>query len=546
VTEPSHDPRLEQLVDFIVELASGNLSARMQPSEARDTVDAVVVGINLLASDLQEMYADLESLVAERTAELRAAQQELERLALTDSLTGLANRTLLADRIQQANARAERGELPPAVMLLDLDEFKVVNDSLGHDVGDRMLQVVAQRLRSLVRETDTVARLGGDEFAIVMPGATEEFAFQVAQRALEALSSPVRLADRELQVRASIGLRFGLRGQSVEHLLRDADTAMYRAKAQGKSNVQIFEPSMHQASQERLQVLSALVSAIEDEQLVLEYQPLLTFEDRLVVGAEAILRWNHPRYGGLPSTFAEIAEDSGLISELNEWALDEALATLNGWLRTLPPDLTFALRVNISPAELRRAELSERILRVLDRHGIAPERLALQIPETGLMAGAAQGLDTLHVLRAAGVGVHLADFGTGYSSIAYLRQLPIDAVKLDRSLMEGVAGVEENRRFVEAVLRLISSVGLDVIVGGVDTADQAMELFRVGATVGQGDQFGPPVSAAEMGRLLQQCWGTRESQAAESTATATRSAPEPANHCAESDTEPVRGGRSSG
>ena len=460
MTESSHDPRLEQLVDFIVELASGNLSARMQPSEARDTVDAVVVGINLLASDLQEMYADLESLVAERTAELRAAQQELERLALTDSLTGLANRTLLADRIQQANARAERGELPPAVMLLDLDEFKVVNDSLGHDVGDRMLQVVAQRLRSLVRETDTVARLGGDEFAIVMPGATEEFAFQVAQRALEALSNPVRLADRELQVRASIGLRFGLRGQSVEHLLRDADTAMYRAKAQGKSNVQIFEPSMHQASQDRLQALSALVSAIEDEQLVLEYQPLLTFEDRLVVGAEAILRWNHPRYGGLPSTFAEIAEDSGLISELNEWALDEALVTLNGWLRTLPPDLTFTLRVNISPAELRRAELSERILRVLDRHGIAPERLALQIPETGLMAGAAQGLDTLHVLRAAGVGVHLADFGTGYSSIAYLRQLPIDAVKLDRSLMEGVAGVEENRRFVEAVLRLISSVGL--------------------------------------------------------------------------------------
>ena len=268
-------------------------------------------------------------------------------------------------------------------MLLDLDEFKVINDSLGHGVGDRLLQIVGQRLRGLVRDTDTVARLGGDEFAIVMPGASEEFALQVAQRALDALETPVRMADRELQVRASIGLRFGLRGQSVEHLLRDADTAMYQAKSQGKGNVQIFEPSMHQASQDRLRVLSELSAAIDADQLVLYYQPLRSFADRSVVGAEALMRWNHPDQGLLPpSSFVQLAEESGLISALGDWALERAVRTLAGWLDRLPGTVPFVMHVNVSPAELRRPELAERVLGMLDRYRVVPARLALEIAET--------------------------------------------------------------------------------------------------------------------------------------------------------------------
>ena len=509
---PPVDPRLEQVVDLIVELASGDLTVRMEPSPARDTVDAVITGINLLAGELHAMYTELESRVAERTIELQAAQKELERLALTDSLTGLANRTLLTDRIEQANARAERGELPPTVMLLDLDEFKVINDSLGHGVGDRLLQIVGQRLRGLVRDTDTVARLGGDEFAIVMPGASEEFALQVAQRALDALETPVRMADRELQVRASIGLRFGLRGQSVEHLLRDADTAMYQAKSQGKGNVQIFEPSMHRASQDRLRVLSELSAAIDADQLVLYYQPLRSFADRSVVGAEALMRWNHPHQGLLPpSSFVQLAEESGLISALGDWALERAVRTLAGWLDRLPGTVPFVMHVNVSPAELRRPELAERVLGVLDRYRVVPARLALEIAETGLMTGAAQGLETLHVLRSAGVGVHIDDFGTGYSSISYLRRLPIDAVKLDQSLIDGIAEQEANQRFVRAVLRLVGSVGLASVVEGVESAEQAAVLRRIGATVGQGFHFGAPMAADALLELALEWWGSAES-----------------------------------
>jgi diguanylate cyclase (GGDEF)-like protein len=334
VTEPVPDPRLDQLVDLVVELASGNLAVRMEPSPARDTIDAVITGINLLAGELQQVYADLEARVAERTIELRRAQRELERMALTDSLTGLANRTLLADRLEQAIMRTETGDPAPAVVLLDLDEFKVVNDSLGHAVGDQLLTVVADRLRSLVRDTDTVARLGGDEFAIVLPGTTEEAALLVAQRALEALRPPVILEGRELFVRASVGLRFGVRGHSAEDLLRYADTAMYQAKALGKSNVQIFEPSMHQASQERLRIRSELSTALAENQLEVHYEPIVHLPDRRPIGVEALIQWNHPDRGLVPpGLFVAIADESGRIGEIDGWVLRTAVCALAGWLQ---------------------------------------------------------------------------------------------------------------------------------------------------------------------------------------------------------------------
>lgn len=504
MTDPAEDPRLEQLVDLIVELASNDLSARMQPSPARDTIDAVITGINLLAEELHQVYQHLEARVAERTAALATAQRELERLALTDSLTGLANRNLLGDRISQAIVRSEHDALPPAVILIDLDEFKVINDSLGHGAGDMVLIEIAERLRAVVRDTDTIGRIGGDEFAVVLPDITEVEAMRVAQRALLALQKPVQVAGREVTVTASIGLRFGLRGQTGQSLLRDADIAMYQAKSLGKSNVQVFEPSMHYASQQRMEILSELGGAIERNELILHYQPIIRLSDRSIVGAEALLRWTTATNGlTLPGSFISIAEESGLIADLGKWTLGTAIRTLADWLTELPAASTFRLHINISPSELRRPGLVDFVQQTLTHHLVPPDRLAIEITESGMMTGDVRGLQTLLELKKLGVSVQIDDFGTGYSSIAYLRELPVDTVKVDRSLISDLGARAAPSRFVHAVLELIDSVGLSAIVEGIETQSQLDELLAIGATSGQGYFFNRPMPEDQLIALLQ-------------------------------------------
>ncbi len=504
MNQPGDDPRLMKLVDLIVEFASGDMSVRMEPSAARDTIDAVITGINLLAEELQQMYGDLEARVVERTAALEAAQEQLKQLALTDSLTGLANRNLLGDRISQALMRADRGGLPPAVILIDLDEFKLINDSLGHSAGDAVLVEVAQRLREVVRDTDTVGRLGGDEFAIVLPDTAEAVAMRVARRTLEALQKPVSISPREVTVTASIGLRIGLRGQTGESLLRDADIAMYRAKALGKSNVQVFEPAMGRASQQRMEVSSELSRAIERDELSMHYQPIVQLVDGSMIGAEALLRWEHSTNGlTYPRSFISIAEDSGLIADLGKWTLGTAIRTLRGWLQALPASSTFTLHVNISPSELRRPGLVDFVRHTLDQYQVPPCRLALEIAETGLMSGDARGMQTLVELTKLGVSVQIDDFGTGYSSIAYLRELPVDTVKIDQSLTSGIADDPGQRGFVRAILHLIEAAGLRAIVEGVETAAQRAELLKVGAQFGQGYFFSRPMPETDLVALLE-------------------------------------------
>ncbi len=491
------DPRLAQIVNVLVQLAGGDLSGRLKPSAARDTVDAVMTGFNLLAEELQEIYREMELRVVERTAELVKAQDALRRLALNDQLTGLANRTLFGDRLRQATDLAERGGLPPAVVVLDLDEFKAINDTLGHAAGDDTLIEVARRLILAVRKSDTVARLGGDEFAILIPDATADDALRISQRVLTTLQEPVNLGDHTGWAGASVGLRFGERGQSGDMLLRDADTAMYAAKAMGRGNIQIYQPAMHSAVQDRLQLASDLATAIPAGELTLHYQPVVNLDTRAIVGAEALVRWLHPTRGLImPSQFISVAEDSGLVAEMGRWVTEAAISQLAEWRDVLPE--RFQVHVAISSIALRRRGLDEFVADVLHRHHLEPNRLVLEILETGLTTGEVTSMETLVDLRRSGVHIEVADFGIGYSSISYLRGLPLDGVKVNRSLIADIETDERQRRFVGAIFQLIDSVGLRAIVEGVESDEQADQLRHLGYRFAQGPLFGQPMAVAAM------------------------------------------------
>ncbi|WP_395725504.1 putative bifunctional diguanylate cyclase/phosphodiesterase [Nakamurella sp.] len=500
---PDEDRRLDDLVDQIVQLAAGDLSVRLEPSPARDSVDAVITGFNLLADELDMMYRTLEQRVAERTAELAQAKQELERLALYDPLTGLANRSLLADRMGQAVARAERGAGPPAVLLLDLDEFKTINDGLGHTVGDLLLVEIARRLTAVVRDTDTVARLGGDEFAILLPDIDEVQALRIAERALAELQKPFAVGDRAVWPAASIGICFGTRGQSADLLLRDADTAMYAAKASGKGTVQVFRPEMHHAARARLQIASELGSAVAQDQLRLMYQPIVDLRSGVPVGAEALVRWQHPTRGLLqPVDFIGVAESSGHIVDIGHWVLRTAIAELEHW-PDRPSRESFKVHVNLLPVEVRWPGLAELVADTLREHAVPAGQLVLEISETGLMTGDIGDLEALLALRRLGSAIAIDDFGTGYSSISYLRRLPIDSVKVDQSLIADITTDPTQVRFVGAILQLIEAAGLAAVVEGIESVEQMNRLTELGCRYGQGFLFGRPVPwSAIMSSLL--------------------------------------------
>ena len=496
--EPGDD-RLSQLVELVVELASGDRGARMQPSPASDEIDAVIVGINMMAEELQALDADLEARVVERTLQLEQAQLQLERLALYDPLTGLANRTLLGDRIGQAMAQADRGSAPPAVLLLDLDGFKAVNDSFGHAVGDLLLVEVASRLRAVVREGDTVARLGGDEFALVVLDATNEQVLEMAERIRVALQAPAQLGDQLCWVSASIGVCFAVRGQQADALLRDADTAMYEAKSRTRGAVQIYETRMHTAALSRVRLAEQLRGALAGGQLRVHYQSIVDLQEDRTAGVEALVRWQHPTRGLLlPAEFIGVAEDTGLITALGRWVLDTALAQLACWRTAVLGVAPLSLHLNVSPIELRSPRFADGVLGSLARHGVDPTDLVLEVTETQMTGDDAQTLQALETLRGAGIAVAIDDFGTGYSSIGYVRQKFLDVVKIDRSLITGLDTDARQHGVAAAMLAIVDAFGLDAVAEGIETAAQAEELRKLGCRYGQGFHWCAPISAAPM------------------------------------------------
>jgi diguanylate cyclase (GGDEF)-like protein len=497
------DPRLSQLLEGIVRLASGDLQSRIEVSPARDELDAIIMGTNLLAEDLQIIYEELEQRVENRTQLLHEAHREMQVMAMQDPLTGLANRSALLAAIKSAQDYDGEDASQPVVLLLDLDAFKSINDTLGHNAGDQVLITVAKRIQGAVRETDIVARLGGDEFAIVMPATGPDQAAAVGQRILGALKQPIELPDRTIRCGASVGLSLGEAGRPAEDLLMEADVAMYASKAEGQNRLHVFEPGLLLVRRLRSQLLEDLRTAVKGEGLVLYYQPVVELDTGRVEGVEALVRWQHPTRGLImPDEFIPLAEDAGLISELGLWVLTTAVDQLRRWIDDGLVDSTFSVRINISATDLQSLQFIEDVRGVLKETGVRPEQVVLELTEVAIVRGNELDRYSLGGLRGLGVGIEIDDFGTGYSSISYLRRLPVDRVKVDRSLIEGLGTDPSQPALVAAVLQLVRACGLEAVWEGVETAEQAEHLRNLGCLSAQGYYFSKPVPPEQIPGLL--------------------------------------------
>ena len=432
----------------------------------------------------------------------KLSEQRIHHIAHHDVLTGLPNRVLLQDRLMQAAAYANRSGNPLWVMLIDLDRFKFVNDSLGHKAGDQLLKTVAQRLLDSVRQSDTVARLSGDEFvAILAEYPDAALTPDVAQRIMQAVAQPVMLEGKEFMVTCSIGISiYDPDGTPAQRLIEHADIAMYRAKKLGRNNTQFYQPAMNEEALERVRIESALRNALERHELVLHYQPQVDLESGRVVGMEALIRWQHPELGMVaPGRFIGLAEETGLIVPIGAWVLRTACAQAKAWQDAGHGPLRIA--VNLSPRQFSEPNLVASIAEVLRHTGLPPSCLDIELTEGLFMNDVAQAVELLHKLKALGLALSIDDFGTGYSSFSYLRKFPIDVLKIDRSFVSDIVEGDE-AAIVVSIIALAHNLKLRVIAEGVETAAQLDYLQRNGCDEIQGYYFSPPLSAAAFEQML--------------------------------------------
>jgi diguanylate cyclase (GGDEF)-like protein/PAS domain S-box-containing protein len=430
--------------------------------------------------------------------ERHESQERIARLAYYDTLTGLPNRSMLRRDLDAAFA-ADPAQ-PRAFLFLDIDRFKDVNDTLGHSVGDELLVDVATRLQKQLRPGDVICRHGGDEFVVVLHGCDPDTAAAIAERVHGALVEPTRIPGLSVPVTASIGISLYPRdGRDADTLLKNADTAMYQAKAEGRARHQFFSAEMNQLAQDRLLLSSALREAIAERRLQLRYQPQVSALDGSIVGVEALARWSHPQFGEVsPDRFIKLAEELGLIEAIGEWALDEGCRQLTAWDRAGVP--VPSMSVNISPLHFRTRDLCSVVIGALDRHGLAPDRLAVEITEGVIMDDCAIATENARALRAHGVRLSMDDFGTGYSSLSHLARLPVNELKIDRSFMQGLEDNHNARTLVTAVIRIGQSLGLQVVAEGVETDAQRRFLQALDCDVLQGFLFSKALPADELAR----------------------------------------------
>jgi diguanylate cyclase (GGDEF)-like protein len=431
----------------------------------------------------------------------KEAELGLTRLAHSDSLTGLANRLHLANRIDDSVGRLRPGAPGIALLLLDLDGFKAVNDSFGHAVGDELLTMVARRLRGSLRPTDVGARLGGDEFAVLLEGVDHEQALAAAQRVLAGIGAPFVLSRSTVAISASIGLVHATDARGSQDLMRDADVAMYRAKADGKSRVVSFERAMQDRVVRRLRVETELRRSVEDGDFLLHYQPLIDLDTLTVVGVEALIRWQHPTRGLLaPAEFIDVAEDTGLIVPIGRWVLEQATLAAAGWQSASGRPLSVA--VNLSPRQLHDPDLVQCAADALTTAGLSAETLIIEITENLLLKDAELARSRLAALRDLGIKVAVDDFGTGYSSLAYLDRYPVDILKIDRSFVDPLGGSAKSAALVRSIIDMASALEIDAIAEGVEDAHQLATLQSLGCRLAQGFYFAKPRPAADIIGLL--------------------------------------------
>jgi diguanylate cyclase (GGDEF)-like protein/PAS domain S-box-containing protein len=430
---------------------------------------------------------------------------ELRHQAFHDSLTGLANRALFENRLAHALAGLRRREGGVSVVFVDLDDFKTVNDSLGHPAGDELLRLVGERLRYNLRGSDTAARLGGDEFGVLLDGAaTAEAAIDASKRLLAALEPSFTVGGRDLSITASFGIALATSGwETMEELMRNADLAMYEAKRRGGRRLSVFEESMHETALGRLELGAELQRAVEQRQFELHFQPIVRLDTAAMIGAEALMRWRHPERGLLPpSQFLPLAEQTGLIVPIGRQVLVDACQTLAAWQRRHARAESLMLSVNVSMRQLHDVRIVDDVRGALADADVAPERLVLEITESFLADETETALRCLQHLRALGVRLAVDDFGTGYSALSYLQRFPIDQLKIDRSFVEHARRSSPSLNLVRSIVQLGRSLHLELVAEGVEDAEQATELAAMGVASGQGFYFARPLDAAHFDTLL--------------------------------------------
>jgi diguanylate cyclase (GGDEF)-like protein/PAS domain S-box-containing protein len=441
-------------------------------------------------------------------SERKALEAELERRASHDPLTGLPNRHTLVDRLGQALLRTKRGKegRKVGVLFMDLDGFKTINDSLGHEAGDRLLVTVAERLRKRLRPEDVLARFGGDEFAVLLEEVADASeTIRVAQRIAESLREPFTVNDHQVNLSTSVGIALGSAHtkDDPEGMLRNADAAMYKAKEQGLGCYAVFDPAMQTRAQERLELEAELRRALEQGEFVLYYQPEVSLYNGSMVGLEALLRWRHPERGLLkPSAFVPLAEETDVIAPIGRWVLEEACRQAKRWEEEHPLASPMTMEVNLSSKQLRRRELARTVEEALTRAGVEAHTLALDITETVLIGASEHNAQALEALKKMGIRLSLDDFGTGYSSLSYLKRLPVDRVKVDRSFVKGLGGNATDTAVVRMIIELCHTLGVEVLAEGVETSEQAALLKDMGCDVGQGYYFARPLRSEELAEQL--------------------------------------------
>ena len=477
-------------------------------------VEAMKAGAHdyVMKGNLQRLGTAIERELreAEVRKERKQTEERLKYLAQYDPLTNLPNRNLLYERMEQALVSSRHESKPLALILMDLDHFKEINDTIGHHAGDLLLQQVGLRLQGALRKTDTVARLGGDEFGVLLPGVDEEGATLAARQLLKALEPPFVIGELTMHARASIGIAFfPTHGEDRDTLMRRADIAMYLAK-QSANGYAVYSPEHDSYSPERLALIAELHRTIDNNQLFLAYQPKINLGTGTITGLEALARWQHPKIGLIPpDQFIPMAERTGFIKSLTLWGLKAALSQSRYWLQH---GVGVPVSVNLSARILHDGGFPDRMEELLESYGIAPEQLELEITESVIMTDPAHALDILTRISRMGVGLSIDDFGTGYSSLAYLKKLPVNAVKIDKSFVIHMIKDQSDAQIVRSTIELAHNLGLKVIAEGIETREVWDRLVALGCDEGQGYYMSRPIAAPEMTQWLHESpWGLGKS-----------------------------------